>query len=36
VLDDAGVRRLAGDHCYEVFGGEAVREELAAEPGRTC
>jgi hypothetical protein len=23
VLERAGVHRLAGDHCYEVFGGDA-------------
>ncbi|HWT22641.1 MAG TPA: DUF1638 domain-containing protein [Solirubrobacteraceae bacterium] len=33
VLERAGVRRLAGDHCYALFGGDAVGEELEAEPG---
>jgi hypothetical protein len=33
VLDRAGVRRLAGEHCYEVFGGDAVRSALEEEPG---
>ena len=33
VLERAGVRRLAGEHCYAVFGGDAVREALEAEPG---
>jgi hypothetical protein len=34
VLARAGVRRLSGDHCYGVFGGEeAVRAALEEEPG---
>jgi hypothetical protein len=33
VLARAGASRLAGDHCYEVFGGAAAREALAEEPG---
>ena len=33
VLDRFGVRRLAGDTCYEVFGGPAAREALEEEPG---
>jgi len=33
VLERAGVQRLAGDHCYEVFGGDAARAALADEPG---
>jgi hypothetical protein len=33
VLERAGVHRLAGDHCYEVFGGDAARAALADEPG---
>jgi hypothetical protein len=32
-LDDVGVPRLAGDHCYDVFAREEVHEELAEEPG---
>ena len=33
VLERAGARRLAGDHCYDVFGGDAARAALAEEPG---
>jgi len=33
VLERAGVQRLAGDHCYEVFGGDDARAALADEPG---
>ena len=33
VLTRRGVGRLAGDHCYDVFGREEVKEALAAEPG---
>jgi hypothetical protein len=33
VLERAGVQRLAGDHCYEVFGGDVARAALADEPG---
>jgi hypothetical protein len=33
VLADAGVARLAGDHCYDVFAGDEVRAALAEEPG---
>jgi hypothetical protein len=33
VLDAAGVRRLAGEHCYDVLGREEVRAALAEEPG---
>jgi hypothetical protein len=33
VLDRAGVRRLDGDHCYDVFAREEVREALAEHPG---
>jgi Protein of unknown function (DUF1638) len=32
-LDGLGVRRLAGDHCYDVLDREAVRAALAEEPG---
>jgi Protein of unknown function (DUF1638) len=32
-LDELGVRRLAGDHCYDVLDREAVRAALAEEPG---
>jgi hypothetical protein len=36
-LDDAlagtGVRRLRGDHCYDLFAREDVRAALAEEPG---
>ncbi len=36
-LDDAlagtGVRRLRGDHCYDLFAREDVRAALAQEPG---
>jgi Protein of unknown function (DUF1638) len=33
VLDRAGILRLAGDHCYDVFGRDDVRAALADEPG---
>jgi Protein of unknown function (DUF1638) len=33
VLADAGVARLAGENCYDVFAGEQVREALSEEPG---
>ena len=33
VLARRGVQRLAGEHCYDVFGLDEVREALAAEPG---
>ena len=33
VLKRRGVSRLAGDHCYDVFGRDEVKEALAAEPG---
>ncbi|MEA2329954.1 MAG: hypothetical protein QOK00_3680 [Thermoleophilaceae bacterium] len=33
VLADAGVERLPGDHCYDVFAHEEVRAALAEEPG---
>ncbi|MEA2454103.1 MAG: hypothetical protein QOI45_365 [Thermoleophilaceae bacterium] len=33
VLADAGVERLAGDHCYDVFAHEEVRAAMAEEPG---
>jgi hypothetical protein len=32
-LDDLGVPRLAGDHCYDVFARAEVHEALAEEPG---
>jgi hypothetical protein len=33
VLGLAGVHRLTGEHCYDVFAREEVREALAEEPG---
>ena len=33
VLDDAGVQRLPGDHCYDVLAREEVAWALAEEPG---
>ena len=33
VVERAGARRLAGDHCYDVFGGDVARAALAEEPG---
>jgi hypothetical protein len=33
VLEGREVERLHGDHCYDVFGGPAVREAMAEEPG---
>ena len=32
-LDDLGLERLAGDHCYDVFGRSEVRDALEEEPG---
>src|SRR5215211_3901670 len=32
-LDDLGVARLRGDHCYDVFGRDEVRAALEEEPG---
>jgi hypothetical protein len=32
-LDDVGVPRLHGDHCYDVFAREEVRAALEEEPG---
>jgi Protein of unknown function (DUF1638) len=32
-LDELGIERLRGEHCYEVFGGEEVAAAAAAEPG---
>ena len=33
VLGDAGIERLPGEHCYDVFAREDVRAALAEEPG---
>jgi hypothetical protein len=33
VVTRAGVRRLQGEHCYDVFASDAVAEALAEEPG---
>jgi hypothetical protein len=32
-LDELGVARLRGDHCYDVFGRDEVRAALEEEPG---
>jgi hypothetical protein len=32
-LDELGLPRLAGDHCYDVFGRDEVAQALAQEPG---
>ena len=32
-LDDLGVARLRGDHCYDVFARDEVRAALEEEPG---
>jgi hypothetical protein len=32
-LDDLGLERLEGDHCYDVFGRSEVRDALREEPG---
>jgi hypothetical protein len=32
-LDELGLPRLRGDHCYDVFGREEVQEALREEPG---
>ncbi len=32
-LDELGLPRLAGDHCYDVFARDEVAETLAQEPG---
>jgi hypothetical protein len=33
VLEEAGVARLQGEHCYDVFARAEVRQALAEEPG---
>lgn len=33
VLERAGVSRLSGDHCYDVFARTEVRDALTEEPG---
>jgi hypothetical protein len=33
VLEGRDVQRLHGNHCYDVFGGPAVQEAMAEEPG---
>ena len=33
VIDGAGVQRLEGEHCYDVFAREEVRDALEQEPG---
>jgi hypothetical protein len=32
-LDELGLERLRGEHCYDVFGGDEVATALADEPG---
>ena len=32
-LDELGLERLRGEHCYDVFGHEEVAAAMAAEPG---
>jgi hypothetical protein len=32
-LDELGLERLRGDHCYDVFAHDEVHEALAEEPG---
>ncbi len=32
-VDELGVERLAGDHCYDVFARAEVREAIREEPG---
>jgi len=32
-LDEAGLERLRGEHCYDVFAREEVAAAMAAEPG---
>jgi Protein of unknown function (DUF1638) len=32
-LDQLGLERLRGDHCYDVFARDEVREAMASEPG---
>jgi Protein of unknown function (DUF1638) len=32
-LDELGLERLRGDHCYDVFASDEVREAMASEPG---
>jgi len=32
-VDDVGLPRLAGDHCYDVFAGQEVRAAMEEEPG---
>jgi len=33
VADERGLRRLGGDHCYDVFGSQEVRAAMAEQPG---
>ncbi len=33
LLSRAGIRRLGGEHCYDIFGRGEVRAALAEEPG---
>ena len=33
VVDEHGIPRLAGDHCYDVFARDEVRAALQEEPG---
>jgi hypothetical protein len=33
LLERAGVQRLEGEHCYDVFARDEVREALAEQPG---
>ena len=32
-IDRLGVERLAGEHCYDVFAGDDVRQAMEEEPG---
>jgi hypothetical protein len=32
-LDEVGLERLRGDHCYDVFAFDEVHEAMAEEPG---
>lgn len=33
VLERYGIRRIAGPHCYEMYGGEAFHDLMQEEPG---
>ena len=34
-LDRLGIKRIAGPHCYEMYGGETFQQMMDEEPGTT-